>query len=59
MQGADKSLGFGWGEGDNSRRMPFFVDAYRVMRTRLKVFVRQRDSYGQWIRVESSMRIRM
>lgn len=22
MQGTDKSLGFGWGEGDNSRRMP-------------------------------------
>jgi len=22
MQGTDKSLGFGWGEGDNSRHMP-------------------------------------
>jgi hypothetical protein len=53
MQGTDKSLGFGWGEGDNSRRMPFFADAYRVMRTRSKVFVRQEIVYIRMFGVES------
>jgi len=59
MQGADKSLGFGWGEGDNSRRVSFFADAYQVMRTRLKVFVRQGMVYSQMFRVESCMDIHM